>query len=151
LAGNVQVSGLAPQINVAGASPATDKVTVNALDDDDVVDGTGLAADTAPLTADSGNGDDVVPGGDGNDTLLGGEGDDVLIGGPGADTLDGGPGGNVVIASLAASAVRSATVARASWLTAHATTVKGKTVLEVHGKRRTLPRAKLDQLVRNIA
>ena len=52
-----------------------------------------------PLTANGGDGDDVLIGSAGNDTLLGGAGDDVLIGGGGQDVLDGGPGNNVVIQS----------------------------------------------------
>ena len=51
------------------------------------------------LTADGGDGDDVLIGSAGNDTLLGGAGDDVLIGGPGQDILDGGTGNNIVIQS----------------------------------------------------
>ena len=54
------------------------------------------------LTADGGDGDDVLIGSAGNDTLLGGAGDDVLIGGPGQDILDGGPGNNILIQSLTA-------------------------------------------------
>ncbi len=50
------------------------------------------------LTANGGDGDDVLIGSAGNDTLIGGTGDDVLIGGGGQDVLDGGPGNNVVIA-----------------------------------------------------
>ena len=49
------------------------------------------------LTADGGDGDDVLIGSAGNDTLTGGAGDDVLIGGAGQDVLDGGPGNNIVI------------------------------------------------------
>ena len=56
------------------------------------------------LTADGGDGDDVLIGSAGNDTLLGGAGDDVLIGGAGQDILDGGPGSNVLIQSLVADA-----------------------------------------------
>ena len=106
---NAQVSGLAARVSVSGAIAGSDRVTVNALAGDDVVDASGLAASSALLTADGGDGDDVLIGGDGNDTLLGGAGDDVLIGGPGTDTIDGGPGDNVVLQSLAANAVRSAT------------------------------------------
>jgi Ca2+-binding RTX toxin-like protein len=51
------------------------------------------------LTANGGDGDDVLIGSRGNDTLTGGNGDDVLLGGGGQDVLDGGPGNNVVIAS----------------------------------------------------
>ena len=70
---------------------------VNALAGDDVVDASGLAAGAIQLTADGGDGDDVLIGRAGNDTLLGGAGDDVLIGGPGQDILDGGPGNNILI------------------------------------------------------
>ena len=49
------------------------------------------------LTADGGEGDDVLIGGPGRATLFGGAGDDVLIGGGGLDILDGGSGDNVLI------------------------------------------------------
>ena len=93
----------------------------------------------------------MLIGGDGDDTLLGGAGDDVLIGGPGNDTIDGAPGDDVVIDSLGANAVTSATAVGKSWLKAHARTVKGKTVLKVGGKKRTLPRADLVRLARHVA
>ena len=64
---------------------------------DDVIETSGLAAGAIQLTANGGDGDDVLIGGDGNDTLSGDAGDDVLIGGPGFDILDGGPGNNIVI------------------------------------------------------
>ena len=51
------------------------------------------------LTANGGNGDDILIGSAGNDTLHGDAGDDMLIGGGGMDVLDGGPGDNVVIAA----------------------------------------------------
>ena len=89
--------GLAAQVNITGAEAANDRLTVNALGGDDVVDASGLSAGAIALTADGGDGDDVLIGGDGNDTLLGGAGDDVLIGGPGQDILDGGPGDNILI------------------------------------------------------
>ena len=49
------------------------------------------------LTANGGDGDDVLIGSAGNDILTGGAGDDVLIGGPGQDILDGGPGNNILL------------------------------------------------------
>ncbi len=100
VAGNASgafVFGLAVQVNITGAEAANDRLTVNALAGDDVVDASGLSADAIQLTADGGDGDDVLIGGAGNDTLTGGAGDDVLIGGPGQDVLDGGTGNNVVI------------------------------------------------------
>ena len=62
----------------------------------------GLAAGSIQLTANGGNGDDVIIGGAGNDVLNGNAGDDVLIGGPGQDVLDGSPGNDVVIQSIVA-------------------------------------------------
>ena len=48
------------------------------------------------LTANGGDGNDVLIGSPGNDTLTGGAGDDVLIGNGGQDVLDGGTGNNIV-------------------------------------------------------
>jgi Ca2+-binding RTX toxin-like protein len=84
-------------VNITGAEAANDRLIVNAAAGDDVVEAAGLTADAIQLTADGGEGDDVLVGGAGNDTLLGGTGDDILIGNGGNDTLDGGPGNNVVI------------------------------------------------------
>jgi Ca2+-binding RTX toxin-like protein len=140
---NAQVIGLAPLVSVSGAIAGSDRVTVNGLDGDDVVDASGLAANAALLTADGGNGDDVLIGGNGDDTLIGGAGDDVLIGGPGNDTLDGGADDNVVINSVRADDVSSARAVGKRWLAKHARKVKGKTVLSVGGEKHKLPRAQL--------
>ena len=148
---NAQVSGLPALVSVSGAIAGSDRVTVKALGGDDVVDASGLAATSALLTLNGGNGDDVLIGGDGDDVLLGGAGDDVLIGGPGTDTLDGGADDNVVIQAVVADSVRSARVAGTDWLKAHARIVKGKTVLKVDGKKRTLPHADLHRLARAAA
>jgi Ca2+-binding RTX toxin-like protein len=96
-ASGATVLGLAAQVNITGAEAANDRLTVNTLAGDDVVEASGLAAGAIQLTADGGDGNDILIGGDGGDTLLGGAGDDVLIGGPGLDILDGGPGDNTVI------------------------------------------------------
>ena len=134
---------------MSGAIAGSDRLTVNALAGADMVDASGLAATSALLTLDGGDGDDVLIGGDGNDVLLGGAGDDVLIGGPGNDTQDGGPGDNVVLAALGADVVKSATVAGKDWLTAHARSARGRTVLVVGGRKRALPRADLAALARD--
>ena len=91
------VLGLAARVNITGAEAANDRLTVNTLAGDDVVEASDLAAGAIQLTANGGDGSDVLIGGDANDTLVGGAGDDVLIGGPGVDTLDGGTGDNVVL------------------------------------------------------
>jgi Ca2+-binding RTX toxin-like protein len=143
---NVQVAGLSALVSVSGAIAGSDRLTVNASAGNDVLDASGLAADSILLTLDGGDGDDVLVGGSGADALLGGAGDDVLIGGPGIDTLDGGPGSNVVIDGSGAYVVTSAAVAGKDWLAAHVRTLDGKTVLDVGGKVRTLPRADLGQL-----
>jgi Ca2+-binding RTX toxin-like protein len=96
-AGSVAVLGLAAQVHIHGAEPASDVLIVNALGGDDVVTASELSATGIGLAADGGEGADVLIGGAGNDTLSGGAGDDVLIGGPGQDLLDGGTGDNVLI------------------------------------------------------
>jgi Ca2+-binding RTX toxin-like protein len=96
-ANGVSVFGLAAHVNITAAESSIDRLTVNTLASDDVVEASGLASNGIQLTADGGDGDDVLIGGEGNDTLLGAAGDDVLLGGPGIDVLDGGPGDNIVI------------------------------------------------------
>jgi Ca2+-binding RTX toxin-like protein len=147
---NASVLGLASRVEISGARNATDRLTVNALAGDDVVDATSLAASAIALTANGGNGDDVLLGGAGNDTLLGGAGDDVLIGGPGNDVLDGAPGSDVVL-DIAANRVSSASAVGMKWLDRHAGTSRGKTVLKLDGEKRKLPRAKLAKLKLNVA
>lgn len=96
-AAGVSVTGLAATVGIFTAEPAIDRLTVNLLAGDDVLDASELTTSGILLTADGGSEADVLTGGDGNDTLLGGDGDDVLIGGPGNDILDGGLGDNVLI------------------------------------------------------
>lgn len=95
--GAASVLGLPARVNIIGAGPANDRLIVNALAGDDVVEASGLAAGVIQLTANGGEGDDILIGSDGDDTLTGGAGDDVLIGGLGQDILDGAPGSDVVI------------------------------------------------------
>jgi Ca2+-binding RTX toxin-like protein len=90
-AGGATVLGLAAVVNVFTAEPGSDRLFVNMLAGDDVLDAAGLAATGMGLTADGGDDDDALTGGDGDDVLVGGLGQDVLIGGPGLDVLDGGP------------------------------------------------------------
>jgi Ca2+-binding RTX toxin-like protein len=96
-AGSATVKGLAEFVAITGAEAPGDTLAIHALDGDDAVEASRLAADAIGLSIDGGAGNDVLVGGAGNDVLAGGPGDDVLNGGPGLDTLDGGPGNNVLI------------------------------------------------------
>jgi Ca2+-binding RTX toxin-like protein len=95
-ASGVFVSGLAAKVHIAGSEP-TDQLHVNAGAGDDVIEASSLPAGAIQLTADGGDGNDVLTGSLGNDVLLGGAGDDVLVAGSPQNTLDGGPGANLVI------------------------------------------------------
>jgi Ca2+-binding RTX toxin-like protein len=147
-ASGVAALGLAARVNVTGSEAANDRLTVNLQAGDDVLDASSLAAGAIQLTADGGDGSDVLIGSDGNDVLTGGGGDDVLLGGLGIDVIDGGDGDDIEIQSLGTDNVTSATAAGKDWLATHARTVNGKTVLEVGGRQRTLPRADLPELTR---
>jgi Ca2+-binding RTX toxin-like protein len=146
---SASIVGLAARVNITNSETANDALAVNALAGDDVVDASSLGSGSIRFTANGGDGDDVLLGGNGNDVLSGGAGDDVLIGGPGNDTLDGGDGDDIEIQSVGRDTVTSATVAGTAWLASHARIIDGKTVLEVRGEKRTLPRAELSQLVRS--
>ena len=95
--GVITVSGLGADVEITGFEAANDRIVINGLGGDDVIEASGLSG--IQLTANGGDGDDVLVGSPGNDVLTGGAGDDVLIGGAGQDVLDGGPGSNVVIQS----------------------------------------------------
>jgi Ca2+-binding RTX toxin-like protein len=115
-AGNsLSIFGLAAVVNITGFEAGIDRIVINGLNGDDVIDASGLAI--SGLTADGGDGNDVLIGGAGNDVLLGGAGDDVLIGGGGTDVIDGGLGDDVEIQSLAQSIdVQLIGSATADWL-----------------------------------
>lgn len=137
---SLQVAGLPAALTVAGAEPGTDRVTVNTLAGNDVVDASGVAAGSALLTLNGGTFDDLLIGGDGDDTINGGDGDDVLIGGPGFDSLDGGAGDDVLIDG---EVVVDGLVAGQSWLEQHASKVDDSTVLEFSDNAVTVPEAEL--------
>ena len=92
--------GLSSQVVVDGFDPTIDRLVINALAGDDVIEASGVAAGQMQLTVNAGDGDDVVIGGAGNDTLVGGAGDDVLLGGDGIDVIDGGDGSDIEIQTI---------------------------------------------------
>jgi Ca2+-binding RTX toxin-like protein len=77
--GVVTVTGLAEDVTITNFD-ANDRIVINGLGGDDVIEASGLAG--MQLTAN------------------GGDGDDVLIGGPGQDILDGGPGNNILLQAV---------------------------------------------------
>jgi Ca2+-binding RTX toxin-like protein len=92
----VIVFGLSAQVSVDHAE-AGDKLVINTLGGDDVIDATSLPAGKMALQLFAGAGDDIVLGSAGNDLIDGGAGDDVLLGGGGNDTIDGGAGDDVLL------------------------------------------------------
>jgi hypothetical protein len=91
-AGGVTVFGLAAVVNVFGAEAANDRLTLNALGSDDVVDATSLEPDGIALAINGGLGGDVFLGSEGGDLMNGGDGDDVALMGAGDDTFVWNPG-----------------------------------------------------------
>ena len=106
--GVVTVSSLSGNVTISNFD-ANDRLVINGLGGDDVIEASGLQPGIQ-LTANGGDGADVLVGGAGNDTLTGGLGDDILIGGPGFDLLDGGPGNNVLIQEGGGAAIASTLV-----------------------------------------
>jgi hypothetical protein len=73
-AGSLAVRGLAARVNITGAEAANDRLTINVLAGDDVMDSSGLASRAIQLTTDGGDGADVLIG---DDVLIGGAGDNI--------------------------------------------------------------------------
>ena len=66
---------------------------------------------------------------------------------PGNDTIDGGDGDDIEIQSVGGDTVTSATAVGKDWLATHASTVSGKTVLDLGLRQVTLPQADLADLM----
>ena len=93
--GSIIVSGLAAPVAISGFD-ATDQLVINGLGGDDVITAPTLSG--IELSANGGDGNDVIIGGQGRGLLSGGAGDDVLIGGA-QFVLDGGSGSNILLRS----------------------------------------------------
>ena len=87
----IVVDGLSAQVTIAHAD-ATDRLVVNGLGGDDLIDASGLKAGKIDLQIFGGLGKDVVIGSAGNDTVNGGDGDDVALLGAGDDVFIWNPG-----------------------------------------------------------
>lgn len=90
--GHVHVFGLYTAVNIFTPEAANDRLTLNALGGDDVVDATSLEADGLKLTMNGGLGNDTFLGSEGDDLVNGGDGDDVALMGAGDDTFVWNPG-----------------------------------------------------------
>ena len=75
----------------------TERMVVNGLGGDDIVNASELEAGTVKLKVYGGEGNDTITGSQGDDFLHGGNGDDLLIGGPGADVMKGGAGKDTMV------------------------------------------------------
>ena len=102
------VFGLKAVVNLFFQEQANDRLTLNGLGGDDVIDATSLEADGIQLTMNGGlgadvflgsEGNDLVNGGDGNDLALMGAGDDAFVWNPGDDndTLEGQAGFDAMV------------------------------------------------------
>jgi Ca2+-binding RTX toxin-like protein len=80
------VSGLAAEFVISNFEAGIDRLVINSLAGNDVIDATALPGGMG-IAVDGGSGDDLLLGGAGDDVLDGGPGNDVLIGGPGNDVL----------------------------------------------------------------
>src|SRR5688500_14718402 len=91
-AGGVNVFGLHTAVNIFFQEQANDRLTLNALGGDDVIDATSLEADGIQLTENGGLGNDVLIGSEGGDLFNGGDGNDTAFMGAGDDTFVWNPG-----------------------------------------------------------
>jgi Ca2+-binding RTX toxin-like protein len=92
--GGVIASGLAAALKVTG-SEAADRLAIEGLDGNDIINASGLTAGVLSLTVDGGAGNDVITGSRGADAIAGGTGNDRLTGGRGFDTLVGNAGADI--------------------------------------------------------
>ena len=91
-AGGVTVFGLKAVVNIFSPEQANDRLTLNGLGGNDVIDATSLEADGLRLTMNGGLGADVFLGSEGGDLINGGDGNDFAIMGAGDDTFVWNPG-----------------------------------------------------------
>lgn len=98
--GLTTIGGLPAEVVITGAEAGIDRLQISTSAGDDIVDGSGLAANLFNFAVLAGAGDDFVTGSAGNDSIDGGEGDDVLLGGVGNDTLIGGDGDDRLVGGL---------------------------------------------------
>src|SRR6185436_10407886 len=89
--GDVAVTGLQAGVSIE-AVEAQDRLVINALGGDDVIDASGLAANQVQLTINGGLGQDEMIGSAGADQFNGGDGNDLALMGGGDDSFVWNPG-----------------------------------------------------------
>jgi Ca2+-binding RTX toxin-like protein len=87
----VSIEGLSADVNII-APDASDRLTVNGLGGDDVIDASNLDAGAMQLTLNGGLGVDTLIGSKGDDLIVGGDGNDLALMGDGNDTFVWNPG-----------------------------------------------------------
>jgi Ca2+-binding RTX toxin-like protein len=90
--GRIKVDGLAAEVKITGSEGNFDRLIINALGGNDVINARELGTGLIGLTIDGGEGNDTLRGSAGDDTLIGGAGNDLIVSGNGADQLTGGDG-----------------------------------------------------------
>lgn len=90
--GGVTVFGLHTRVDIFQQEQADDRLTLNGLGGDDVIDATSLEADGIQLVINGGLGADLMVGSEGNDLITGGDGNDTVLMGAGDDTFVWNPG-----------------------------------------------------------
>ena len=85
------VFGLQAAVNIFGPEQVNDRLTLNGLAGDDVLDATSLEADGIQLTMNGGLGADIFIGSEGDDLVNGGDGDDVALMGAATTSSSGTP------------------------------------------------------------
>ncbi len=90
--GGVGVFGLPLSVNIFQQEQANDRLTLNGLGGNDVIDATSLEANSIQLSVNGGLGNDVLIGGAGNDLFNGGDGNDLALMGAGDDAFVWNPG-----------------------------------------------------------
>ena len=91
-AGGILIFGLSAQVAIFDQEVGNDRVVLNGLGGDDVIDASGLEADGIRLTMNGGLGNDILIGSEGGDLINGGDGNDTAFMGAGDDTFVWNPG-----------------------------------------------------------
>src|SRR6266511_679938 len=91
-AGGIMIAGLQATVNISSPEQANDRLTINGLGGNDVINASSLEADGIQLTMNGGFGEDILIGSEGGDLFNGDDGDDLALMGAGDDTFVWNPG-----------------------------------------------------------